>query len=127
PRCGRRGRACPQSVAWIAKRKERVAFSLRDARRRRLRDPSPERRIPGTLVAQGGSAMSVTVAALILAQASATGTEPPRVQIHGWVDAFYGLNANRPADGTSFIPGTGTTARRANEMSLNAAAVDVSL
>jgi len=43
--------------------------------------------------------MSVTVAALILAQASATGTEPPRVQIHGWVDAFYGqcLKFNRPS------------------------------
>jgi len=49
------------------------------------------------------------------------------VQLHGWVDVFYGLNANRPADGTSFLPGTGTTARRANELNLNAAAVDVSL
>src|SRR3989442_15811477 len=65
--------------------------------------------------------------ALLLAQAAPPATEPPAVQFHGWVDVFYGLNTNRPADGTSFRPGTGTTARRANEISLNAAAVDVSL
>lgn len=44
--------------------------------------------------------------------------------LHGWVDVFYGLNTNRPADGASFLPGTGTTARRANELNLNAAALD---
>src|SRR6266849_1249172 len=65
--------------------------------------------------------------ALLLAQAALPTAEPPAVQLHGWVDVFYGLNTNRPADGTSFLPGTGTTARRANELNLNAAAVDVSL
>jgi hypothetical protein len=65
--------------------------------------------------------------ALLLAQAAPPATEPPALQLHGWVDVFYGLNANRPSDGTSFLPGTGTTARRANQLSLNAAALDVSL
>src|SRR5206468_12975060 len=65
--------------------------------------------------------------ALLVAQAAPPAAEPPAVQLHGWVDVFYGLNANRPADGTNFLPGTGTTARRANELNLNAAAVDVSL
>src|SRR5438132_8244005 len=65
--------------------------------------------------------------AFLLAQASPPAAETPTVQLHGWIDVFYGLNTNRPADGTSFLPGTGTTARRANEVNLNAAAVDVSL
>ncbi|HEX9605244.1 MAG TPA: outer membrane beta-barrel protein, partial [Myxococcales bacterium] len=65
--------------------------------------------------------------ALLLAQASPPAAEPSSVQLHGWLDAFYALNWNRPADGASFLPGTGTTARRANELNLNAAAVDVSL
>src|SRR5438309_11838883 len=65
--------------------------------------------------------------AFLLAQASPAPAEPPTVQLHGWVDVFYALNTNRPADGASFLPGTGTTARRADELNLNAAALDVSL
>jgi len=49
------------------------------------------------------------------------------LQVHGWVDAYYGLNANRPPDGDSFLPGTGTTAHRANELDVNAAAIDLSV
>lgn len=44
--------------------------------------------------------------------------------LHGWVDAFYAVNPNDPADHASFLPGTGTTARPANEFGLNAAALD---
>jgi hypothetical protein len=65
--------------------------------------------------------------ALLLAQASAAPAEGTSVQLHGFVDVFYGLNTNRPFDHTSFVPGTGTTARRANELNLNTAAVDLSL
>jgi hypothetical protein len=65
--------------------------------------------------------------AVLLAQASAAPAEETSVQLHGLVDVFYGLNTNRPFDHTSFLPGTGTTARRANELNLNAAAVDLSL
>ena len=71
--------------------------------------------------------MSALLTALLLAQANPPAQEPAAVQLHGWIDVFYGLNTNRPADKTSFVPGTGTTARRANEMNLNAAALDVSL
>ena len=56
--------------------------------------------------------------AFLLAQASPSAVELPAVQLHGFVDVFYGLNTNRPADRTSFLPGTGTTARRANELNL---------
>ena len=62
---------------------------------------------------------------ILLAQAGAGTPETPPIQLHGFIDAFYALNTNRPFDGASFLQGTGTTARRANEMSLNAAALDV--
>ena len=62
---------------------------------------------------------------MLLAQAGAGTPETPPIQLHGFIDAFYALNTNRPFDGASFLQGTGTTARRANEMSLNAAALDV--
>jgi hypothetical protein len=64
-------------------------------------------------------------AALLLAEASPA--DAAGVALHGWVDVFYAFNANRPPDGASFLPGTGTTARRANEFNVNAAALDVSL
>jgi hypothetical protein len=50
-----------------------------------------------------------------------------RVDVHGYVDTYYGYNVNRPADGTSFVPGTGTSAKRAGEFSLNLAALDIAL
>src|SRR2546429_7214120 len=65
--------------------------------------------------------------ALLLAEANPSALELPPLQLHGFVDVFYGLNTNQPADRTSFLPGTGTTARRANELNLNAAAVDLSV
>ena len=65
--------------------------------------------------------------ALLLAEANPSALELAPLQLHGFVDVFYGLNTNRPADHGSFLPGTGTTARRANELNLNAAAVDLSL
>src|SRR5712692_7975259 len=86
-----------------------------------------ERPASGTTCAHLNWMGSPLAIALLVAQATSPAAEPPTVQLHGWVDVFYGLNANRPADGTSFLPGTGTTARRANELNLNAAAVDVSL
>jgi hypothetical protein len=63
-------------------------------------------------------------AVLLIAQASPAG---PAVRIHGLVDVFYAVNANSPLDGASFLPGTGTTARRANELNVNAAALEVAL
>jgi len=64
---------------------------------------------------------------LLLAQAGPATPETPPLQLHGFSDVFYALNTNRPLDGASFIPGTGTTARRADEVNVNAAALDVAL
>jgi hypothetical protein len=49
------------------------------------------------------------------------------VQLHGFVDAYYALNSDRPADRTNFTAGAGTTARRAGELRLNLAALDVAV
>ena len=67
------------------------------------------------------------LAALLIAQAVPEEPSSHGIALHGWADVFYGLNFNRPADGASFLPGTGTTAKRANEVSLNVAALDASL
>lgn len=50
-----------------------------------------------------------------------------RIDLHAYADVYYAYNFNRPTTGTSFIPGTGTTAKRANEFSLNLAAIDLGL
>jgi hypothetical protein len=50
---------------------------------------------------------------------------PSRLAFHGLVDVYYAFNFNRPADGASFAAGQGTTAKRANEASLNLAAVEL--
>jgi Putative beta-barrel porin-2, OmpL-like. bbp2 len=71
--------------------------------------------------------MLPVLAVLLLAQASVPAAPEPAVEFHGWVDVFYGWNSNHPASHASFLPGTGTTARRADEVNLNAAALDVSL
>jgi len=45
--------------------------------------------------------------------------------IHVFVDGYYAWNGNHPASHENFIAGTGTTAERANELSLNLAAVEL--
>lgn len=47
------------------------------------------------------------------------------VVIHGFVDAYYAQNDNDPRSKRSFFLGIGTTASRANGLSLNIVAVDV--
>jgi hypothetical protein len=47
------------------------------------------------------------------------------MRIGGFVDAYYGWNASRAASHDNFIPGAGTTAKRANEMGLNLAEVEL--
>ena len=69
--------------------------------------------------------MSTLAAFALIAQA--VQAEPASLQLHGSVDVLYALNTNRPFDGASFLPGTGTTARRANELNLNAAALELAL
>ncbi len=53
--------------------------------------------------------------------------ETPRLEITAGVDAYYGFSAQHPADRASFLPGTGTTAKRADAFSLNLATLGASL
>ncbi|WP_164011025.1 porin [Pyxidicoccus trucidator] len=50
-----------------------------------------------------------------------------RLKLEGGVDAYFGYDFNRPADSATFIPGTGTTAKRHNEVSINLASLGVSV
>lgn len=50
-----------------------------------------------------------------------------KLEVHGFVDAYYGFNFNRPVDHSNFLPGTGTTAKRANEVNVNLAAFALGL
>ncbi|MBI5493931.1 MAG: porin [Deltaproteobacteria bacterium] len=49
------------------------------------------------------------------------------VTLHGFVDTYFAVNSNRPADGANFLPGTGSTGKRFNEFTLNLAALDVAV
>jgi hypothetical protein len=57
--------------------------------------------------------------------------EPPgflsRLKLEGGVDTYFAFNFNRPTDSANFIPGTGTTAKRHDEVSLNLASLGVSV
>ena len=70
--------------------------------------------------------MPILIAALALI-AQAIPAEPPVLQLHGSVDVVYALNTNRPFDRASFLPGTGTSGRRAGELNVNAAALEVAV
>ncbi len=51
--------------------------------------------------------------------------EAPRLRVGGFVDAYYAYNFNRPADHANFFPGVGTSAKRANEISINLAQLEL--
>ncbi|HKA89340.1 MAG TPA: porin [Haliangiales bacterium] len=70
--------------------------------------------------------LALAVCGSALAEEPPVAPPPPRLAIHGFVDIYYGLNFNRPADGASFAPGSGTTGKRAEELSLNIASVALS-
>ncbi|MET0400949.1 MAG: outer membrane beta-barrel protein [Cystobacter sp.] len=50
-----------------------------------------------------------------------------RLKVEGGADVYYGYNFNRPASGSNFVPGTGTTTLRDNAFSLNVASLGLSL
>ena len=58
---------------------------------------------------------------LLLVATLARADEP--VSFSGFIDLAYLWNSNRPANHESFIPGTGTSGKRANELTLNLAQV----
>jgi hypothetical protein len=58
---------------------------------------------------------------LLLVADTARAEEP--VSFSGFIDVAYLWNANRPTNHENFIPGTGTSGKRANEFTLNLAQV----
>jgi len=60
--------------------------------------------------------------AILLGQAAVSDTA---LQLHGFVDTYYGFDSNRPGDRLSFAAGAGTTAQRAGELRVNLAALDL--
>lgn len=75
------------------------------------------------LIAQAIAAM-LTVTGSALAE---TNPEPPKpIDFSGFVDAYYAWSSNDPASNENFVPGTGTTAKRSDELALNLACLEVS-
>jgi hypothetical protein len=52
---------------------------------------------------------------------------PAPLRVGAFVDAYYAHNTNDPADHANFFPGVGTSAKRADEISINLAQVDLTL
>ena len=81
------------------------------------------------------TSLSPLLSAVLLSQAPSPEPAPvteassvlSRLKVEGGVDVYYARNLNRPSDGGNFIAGTGTTARRDNEVSVNLASLGVSL
>ena len=66
-----------------------------------------------------------TITLLILG-VTARAEEPQKpVTINGFVDGYYAWNGNDPPSHESFFPGAGSTGKRANEISLNLAALEI--
>lgn len=76
---------------------------------------------------QASTAVSPQASTAVSPQASSA-SRPwyDRVTLHGYADVYYGYNINRPPDGANFMAGIGTTGKRANNLTLNLAAIDVS-
>jgi hypothetical protein len=66
----------------------------------------------------------VIVGALLFAAIARAEEKPPVVVIRGFVDGYYAWNSNSPDTHESWVPGAGTTAKRADEFNLNLAAVE---
>jgi hypothetical protein len=53
--------------------------------------------------------------------------EGAKLEIGAFVDGYFAWNENRPADHASFFSGSGTSAKRADEASINLAQLDLVL
>jgi hypothetical protein len=53
------------------------------------------------------------------------GDDKNLITVHGFIDGYYAWNDNSPDNHENFVPGTGTTAKRANEFNLNLAAIEI--
>jgi len=66
------------------------------------------------------------LALLLLASFPARAVDlPGGIQLHGAADVYADANFNGPADHSNWIPGVGTSAKRANEASVNLASIEL--
>lgn len=71
------------------------------------------------------AATVLTLATVAQAAESAPVAPPAAPTLSGWVDVMFGWNTNRPADRENFSTGIGTTGARADEFTVNQAAVEL--
>jgi hypothetical protein len=90
-------------------------------------EPNMIRRIATRLAAATTLVASAAIAQQPDVEESAAPPLAERIELHGWVDLYYAWNRDDPADDTNFYPGYGNSAKRANELGVNLAALDVSL
>jgi hypothetical protein len=69
--------------------------------------------------------LASSIAGLAFADDSAKGDAERKVEVSGFVDGYYGYNANEPADHESFFPGVGTSGKRDSEFAINLAQLDL--
>ncbi len=69
----------------------------------------------------------LALAVLAPSLARADGAKIGDAVVTAFVDVSAAYNPNRPADGASFTPGTGSTGKRANELTVNLAAITFTL
>src|SRR5262245_59110258 len=81
-----------------------------------------------------GALLSACLAAPVHAQPSPSPSpepspspSPAALRVGGFVDVYYAYNGNHPFDHANFFPGVGTSAKRADEFSINLAQVDLTL
>jgi hypothetical protein len=62
-------------------------------------------------------------------QAASENSAPPKwfetISISGFIDGYYAWNVDQPRSHENFVPGTGTTAKRADEINLNLATLEI--
>ena len=73
-----------------------------------------------TIVVMAGMVLMDAGGALLAVESA----EERRIELGGFVDAYYTYNFNRPADHANWFPGVGTSARRDNEFAINLAEID---
>lgn len=69
--------------------------------------------------------MKRTIFVLFLCSGGQARADESSISLNGLLDAYYAWNANAPRTHANFVNGSGTTAKRANEINLNLAAVDL--
>ena len=87
---------------------------------------------PGERAATPVGATEAAPGAEVPAPEASPEAQPPakpedKVKFQGLVDTYYAYNFNRPREGASFLPGTGSSAKRHNEFGLNLASIDLAL